>query len=302
MLKIALSFDYDSPTGYRQSFHMRNFPGNADQEGAEILLKILGDHGVRATFGIVGRAALEGTAPEHCPEQIRKIHTAGHEIASHSMSHLFLPAASDRQLAMELVESKNALQECTGSSVTGFIPPFNCPTHFPSRGAFSVSEFLGLHGRGRGRQSIEKMFAALCVAGYAWARVVFRPKVEQVLQQLRIIGKPPPLQPFLFHDIVAIPLHATGFGIPSRALIRQSLGTELVLAIYGHPNQALSENDQNASKLDELIEEFERERAAGELEFITMQEVEEFIRQNRAERARRTSDLNTVPGNARFIN
>lgn len=289
MLKVALSFDYDSPTGYRHSFHMRDFPGNADQEGAEILLKTLGDQAVRATFGIVGRVALNGTAPEHCPEQIRKIHAAGHEIASHSMSHIFLPAASDRQLAMELAESKNVLQACTGASVSGFIPPFNCPTHFPSRGAFSVSELFGLHGRGRGRQSIETMFAALCVAGYAWARVVFRPKAEQILRLLRVGRKPPPLQPFLFHDVVAIPLHATGFGIPSRALIRQFLGTELVLTLYGHPNQALSENDQNAHKLDELLREFERERALGELAFITMQEVEESIRQNHAERARRTS-------------
>jgi hypothetical protein len=114
---------------------------------------------------------------------------------------------------------------------------------------------------------------------------------------LRIRKRPHLLQPFVFQNVVAIPLHSTGFGIQSRALIRQFLGTDLVLTIYGHPNQALSENDQNASKLDELLREFERQRAVGELEFITMGEVEESIRQNHAEGVRGTSDLNALPVN-----
>src|ERR1035437_3816775 len=121
MLRIAISFDYDSPAGYRESFHMRDFPGNADYEGTGILLKVLHKHGVRSTFGIVGQAALPGEPPEQCQEQIRAIHQAGHEIASHSMTHRFIPPMRDGDLLEELASSKRTLETCIGARIRGFI-------------------------------------------------------------------------------------------------------------------------------------------------------------------------------------
>jgi hypothetical protein len=282
VLKVAISFDYDSPTGYRQSFNLKHLPPDADQEGSEDLLKVLAEHGVKATFGVVGAAALAGDPPEHCQEQIRKIHDAGHEIASHSMTHAFLAAASDRQLTSELVDSKTALETCTGSSVTGFIPPFNCPMHFPRYLAFSVSEVFGLAGRGRGRQSIETMLRSLSSVGYGWARIAFDPKVDQLLRLLRIRRERKLSQPFLLHGVTAIPLHSTGFGIKTRALIRQHVGKDLVLAIYGHPNQARAGGDENARQMDTLFSEFEQERARRAVTFITMKEVDSLTRQRRS--------------------
>src|ERR1019366_3297785 len=161
MFRIAISFDYDSPAGYRESFHMRNFPASADYEGTRILLEVLRDHDVKVTFGIVGQVALPGGKWNHCQEQIRAIHHAGHEIASHSMTHRYLPSMRDDEWLEEVAASKRALEECIGSSIQGFIPPFNRPSHFPEGGAFSFSEVFGFDGRGRGRQSIGTMLRTL---------------------------------------------------------------------------------------------------------------------------------------------
>jgi peptidoglycan/xylan/chitin deacetylase (PgdA/CDA1 family) len=283
MLRISISFDYDSPAGYRESFHMRDFPGNADYEGAGILMSVLRKHDVKATFGIVGQAALPGEPPDHCQEQIRAIHAAGHEIASHSMHHRFIPPMRDEQLIEDLTASKNALESCSGARVVGFIPPFNRPSHFPGGGAFSISEWLGLDRRGRGRQSVGSMLRNLDVAGYDWSGVSFQSKFDQVGRRLGITAERPPMQPFVYNKVVAIPLHQTGFGIPARNLVRRWLKSDCTLTVYGHPNQALSANGQNAKELDGFLAEFRAEREAGTIEFNTMGEIAAFARASCAE-------------------
>jgi peptidoglycan/xylan/chitin deacetylase (PgdA/CDA1 family) len=278
MLRIAISFDYDSPTGYGQSFHMRDFPANADFEGTNILLRVLRDHDVKATFGIVGQAALPGKLWTHCPEQIRVISQAGHEIASHSMTHRYLPSMGAKELLEEVAASKTALEECIGSSIQGFIPPFNRPSHFPERGAFSISELLGLEGRGRGRQSVGTMLQTLSVAGFRWSRVSFIGKYYQIARRFGITAERAPMQPFIFNNIVAIPLPCTGFGDDASKLIRRWLASDLILTLYGHPNQALSANGQNASELDRLLSELRPAREGGKLEFNTMGEIAALAR------------------------
>src|SRR5262249_31219962 len=160
-------------------------------------------HGARATFGIVGCVALDGTPPEHCPEQVREIHRAGHEIASHSMYHRFLPPLRRAELFDDVATSRKTLEDRIAAPVRGFIPPFNRPMQFPQRRAFSVSELLGLHGRGRARQSLGGMLRVLSEAGYGWSRVSYEDKAVAILRRigLRLAAMPP--QPFLYHGIVA---------------------------------------------------------------------------------------------------
>src|SRR5882724_8316630 len=94
-MRVAISFDYDSPAGYRESFSHASLHSTADFEGTKALLHVLNQHQVKTTFAVVGNAALEGPIPEHCPDQVREIRDAGHEIASHSMFHRFIPAMRD---------------------------------------------------------------------------------------------------------------------------------------------------------------------------------------------------------------
>jgi peptidoglycan/xylan/chitin deacetylase (PgdA/CDA1 family) len=271
-MRLAISFDYDSPEGYRNSFGMQGWRADADQVGTDLLLKVLEAHDARATFAVVGRVALDGTAPEHCPEQIRAIHAAGHEVASHSMFHRFLPPMRRNELFEDVSQSRRALEACIGAPVRGFIPPFNRPMHFPQRRAISVSELLGLHGRGRGRQSLGSMLRILGQAGFGWSRVSFEDKLA------RYFGKREPAQPFLFRGVVAIPLHSTGFGEASTALVRRYLSSDLTIAIYGHPNQAMEDNDQSAAKLNRFLNDFAQERREGRLRIFTMGDLEAFAR------------------------
>lgn len=278
MLRIAISFDYDSPAGYRQSFHMRDFPANADYQGAQHIMKVLRKHDVSVTFGVVGHAALPGEKWEYCPDQIRQIHREGHEIASHSMNHRYLPSMNDQELLRDVIASKSALEECIGGQIKGFIPPFNRPSHFPEYGAFSLSETLGLDGRGRGRQSVGSMLRTLSVAGFEWSRVSFQNKFDHIRRKIGRAKEQPPRQPFVFGDVVAIPLHHTGFAEDARQLVRQWMHADIVLTLYGHPNQALSDNSQNARELDCLLTEFCGPRAAREVDFCTMHEVAALTR------------------------
>jgi peptidoglycan/xylan/chitin deacetylase (PgdA/CDA1 family) len=277
-MKLAISFDYDSPEGYRNSFGMQGWRSDADQEGTDVLLRVLKDHRAPATFGVVGRVALEGQPPEHCPEQVCRIHADGHEVASHSMFHRFLPPMRRNELLEDASTSRKVLECRIDAPVRGFIPPFNRPMHFPQRRAFSVSEVFGLHGRGRARQSLGSMLRVLAQAGYGWSRVSFEDKLDSLLRRAGFRRDATPPQPFLFDNIVAIPLHSTGFGEASTALVRQYLRTDLTIAIYGHPNQALEANDQSAEKLGQFLDTFDRERAEGLLQLHTMAEIEGFTR------------------------
>jgi peptidoglycan/xylan/chitin deacetylase (PgdA/CDA1 family) len=275
-MKLAISFDYDSPEGYRNSFGMQGWKADADQVGTDVLLRVLKDHGAVATFGVVGRVALAGAAPEHCPEQVRRIHAEGHEVASHSMFHRFLPPMKREELLEDASTSRKVLEFRIEASVRGFIPPFNRPMHFPQRRAFSVSEVLGLHGRGRGRQSLGSMLRVLAEAGYGWSRVSYEDKVEALLRRVGVRGEATPPQPFLYDGIVAIPLHSTGFGEASTALVRRFLGTDLTIAIYGHPNQALEANEQSAEKLGRFLGTF-----SGLVEILRMDEVADLTQRRR---------------------
>ncbi len=273
MLRVALSFDYDSPAGYRQSFHMRSFPMNADQLGADELARVLDGEGVKATFGIVAVAALDGEAPEHCPDQIRRLHRAGHEIASHSLTHRYLPSATLAELRGELAESRRVLEACIGASVRGFIPPFNRPMHFPARLAFSPTEVFGLLGRGRGRQSLPTLLREAASAGFMWSRVSFSNKLHALEKRLHLRKDTPRPNAFKQGGLVAIPNAMTGFGAPAKDLVRSRLAHGGAIALSGHPNQAYSDNDQHAKRLAELIAAFKVERDRGDLEFCTMAEL-----------------------------
>ena len=277
-MKVAISFDYDSPAGYRESFSHATLSSTADVEGTQALLTVLAEHEVKATFAIVGNVALDGPFPVHCPEQVKAIHKAGHEIASHSMHHRFIPPMRREELLADVKASKEALEVCINQDIRGFVPPFNRPSHFPQMGAFSFSELAGLHGRGRGRQSIASLLETLQTASYGWCRVSFKKTLASLTERLGAKPAAIPVQPFLFQGVVAVPLHNTGFGPSAVSLMKRYMNTDLVVTLCGHPFQALDdsrvENSEHVNRLAELLEIFAPERANGILKFCTMADVE----------------------------
>ena len=82
------------------------------------LLDILGEHGVKATFFMLGgRAQTE-------PELVRRIAAEGHLIGNHSWSHKNLARTAASKVREELVRTCGTLEGITGEKVQYFRPPF----------------------------------------------------------------------------------------------------------------------------------------------------------------------------------
>ena len=112
-LTLMLIWDYDTPTGFAVSYHSRTADPMLEYTCTDRILALLAGHGIVSTFACVGKAAEPGDLPLHNPAQIRQIHAAGHEIASHSHSHELLPALSQAELRQTLRDSTSTARRRT---------------------------------------------------------------------------------------------------------------------------------------------------------------------------------------------
>ncbi|HET9283376.1 MAG TPA: polysaccharide deacetylase family protein [Candidatus Angelobacter sp.] len=77
---------------------------------------LLHRHKISATYFV--NPGLAGTEPKFLSwEQLRELQVAGHSIQSHGWSHKFLTSCSDAELAQELSQSREALQDKLGATV-----------------------------------------------------------------------------------------------------------------------------------------------------------------------------------------
>ena len=97
---VALTFD-DGPSYYTDAY-----------------LKILAEHGVKATFCIIGEQVADGQSV------IAQTAAAGHLIAQHTWDHKQLTTLDDAQVKQELGDTAQALANVVGSSVTFLRPPY----------------------------------------------------------------------------------------------------------------------------------------------------------------------------------
>jgi polysaccharide deacetylase family protein (PEP-CTERM system associated) len=78
------------------------------------LIDIFAEHRIRATFFVLGWVA------RRVPALVRALHAAGHEIASHGMSHELVYRQTPEQFRAEARESKSLLEDLTGRPVRGY--------------------------------------------------------------------------------------------------------------------------------------------------------------------------------------
>ena len=78
------------------------------------LLSVLGDHNTKATFFTLGWVA------EKSPALVRRIHDAGHEVASHGYSHQLIYKQTPEVFREETRRSKAILEDIIGEPVTGY--------------------------------------------------------------------------------------------------------------------------------------------------------------------------------------
>ncbi len=115
--EIALTFD-DGP-------HPRWTP---------MLLELLAQHQVSATFFLVGKYAV------HQQTLVRQIQAAGHLIGNHSWTHPNLSLANLAQTRTELERTSHELEQTLGTPVRFFRPPFGARRP----GTFGLARQLGL--------------------------------------------------------------------------------------------------------------------------------------------------------------
>jgi len=78
------------------------------------ILELLESHGVKATFFVLGWVA------EQCPDVIRAISSAGHEIACHGYNHRLIYNMTQEDFREDIRKSKRILEDLTGNIVIGY--------------------------------------------------------------------------------------------------------------------------------------------------------------------------------------
>jgi len=104
-MNIALTFD----DGYREQL---------------VIARYLARRGIKATFFVItglrefmGRELLG-------PSEIKEVASMGHEVGSHTVTHIDMTRASEDVMYRELVESKRYLSELLNDEVTSFAYPY----------------------------------------------------------------------------------------------------------------------------------------------------------------------------------
>jgi peptidoglycan/xylan/chitin deacetylase (PgdA/CDA1 family) len=257
---IVLFWDYDTQWGADRSRSPggpKNW-GQLEFENTDRLLEILARHEMPSCFAVVGAAALPGERPYHDPQQIRAIHEAGHEIASHSFHHDWLPGLGQQELRRTLQQSKDALEQCIGSEVLAFVPPFNQPFDHAARWSFSYSE---RRSAGKDRTDLARLCSNLNEIGYRFCRVAYRPLSKRVAEM--ILGRSLQTPSFLeyIEGIACLRANAGGFGSQAVELLDQCVRCGGTLVIFGHPHSlGVPASPQRFEALEQFLTHVDRQR------------------------------------------
>jgi len=81
------------------------------------LLEVLAEHQVRATFFMIGRFVRQR------PDIVRAVHSAGHLIGNHTMTHPWLVLEPPSRVREELAGCNAALEDVVGQKIEYFRPP-----------------------------------------------------------------------------------------------------------------------------------------------------------------------------------
>ncbi len=82
------------------------------------ILELFKKHDVHATFFVVGYFA------EKFPDLIKRIHDDGHEIGTHTFSHIDLRKVNKNEIITDLEKSISAIESITEEKIIGFRAPF----------------------------------------------------------------------------------------------------------------------------------------------------------------------------------
>ena len=93
------------------------FDDGPDPELTPRILEVLAEHGVQATFNVMGWNALRH------PDLVRELVAAGHELGNHTWSHQDLAFQSALQTRRQLERGREAIEQTAGVRPRFFRPP-----------------------------------------------------------------------------------------------------------------------------------------------------------------------------------
>ena len=272
--RLLLFWDYDTEWG-AVADRARNLPVPAGQgalefENTERLLELHAEYDVPACFAVVGEAASAGSRPFHDPAQIRQIHAAGHEVASHSHRHEWIPGLGHAALTQTLHRSRSALEDCIGAAVTTFVPPYNQPFDHARALSFSRAERRQVPS---GRIDLRALCGALARTGYRFCRVAYRPLSLRLADRVagRWVDRPGKLE--TIEGIVCSRLNTPGgFAAETLAMVERTAREGGIAVVYGHPHSLTAANSQNERWLVPFFERVRELRRTGRLEPVLPRE------------------------------
>lgn len=271
--RLSFFWDYDTQWGADRS-RIVGGPkswGALEFENTERLLQLHADFDVKACFAAVGSAALAGERPYHDPAQIRRVHAAGHEIASHSHRHDWLPALNPRELRETVTASKDALEQCIGSAVSAFVPPWNQPFDYPAGWSFSVSE---RRASGPARTDLRRLCETLRDAGYRFCRVAYRSIFLRLAERFSRRRLDRPVLPESIAGMTCLRLNTPGgFGRETADVVERCAATGGYVVVYGHPHSLTLEGLQHEKHLVPLLARVRELVRSGRLEVVLPREL-----------------------------
>lgn len=210
MKNIILIWDFDGAIGqinatYPYNFNFLNF--EKEINNVREILNLLDEYKIKCCFAITGFSAEKGVYPYNFPDLIKEIYHRGHEIASHSWRHEWMPIFKKDQIDKSLKRSKKILEEVIEDSnkVLGFVPPHNRPMSWIQRGAFSLGDrglfpFFKLGNN-------ETIIKLLRQNNYQWIRISYKSLIYKFLfRKPNITGRV-----FKYKKILIFENHYTGF-------------------------------------------------------------------------------------------
>ena len=247
--QLLLYWDYELQAGADSSRIGVKMSGSEDYHQTEKILDLLDEYGVKSVFAVLGFAAQNGELPYHAPAQIRKIAERGHEVASHTWKHEWIPTMTEQQLRQVLRQSKQALESVIGKPVISFAPPWNVPTRYWRKFAPGFYDWRG----GYPRTDIPALCRALCAEGFKTSRVDYEPLSASISRHAfkRVVSEP--VKMAYEKDILCFKVNGSGFGSSSQEMLRRIAESGGLAVIFAHPHSLAAENDQN-------IQHFQEER------------------------------------------
>jgi len=248
--RIILIWDFDGPIGLINATFPYNFGYDAlltEIENVYYILEKLDSYNIKSCFAITGFSAEKGIFPFMFPDLINEISIKGHEIASHSWKHEWIPKFSKNQIVKSLKRSKSSLEEAINfrQKVFGFVPPHNRPMTWLSRFAISFGDQSKFPFMGMGNN--DNLIKLLVNENYKWVRVSY----QNIFQKIGLLKKNVAGKIFYKNKILIFENHYNGF---DEFIINHILeSNNSTFTISAHPLMMSKNNKESKENFENFL-------------------------------------------------